>query len=49
MRFALPRERNSMKKQKVKESWGSVEVTILNVFFFLLGIAAYKHLLWRWI
>lgn len=31
------------------ETWSSPAVTILCVFNFLLGCAAYKFLLWRWL
>lgn len=30
-------------------TWTDPAVTILCIFNFLLGMAAYKHLLWRWI
>lgn len=32
-----------------KETWSDPAVTILCVFNFLLGCAAYKFLLWRWL
>lgn len=32
-----------------KETWSDPAVTILCVFNFLLGCAAYKWLLWRWL
>lgn len=31
------------------ETWDSIAVTILCVFHFLLGAAAYKWVLWRWL
>ena len=30
-------------------TWSSLAVTILCIFNFLLGVAAYKWVLWRWL
>ena len=37
------------RKKEDKPTWTDPAVTILCIFNFLLGVAAYKFLLWRWI
>ena len=34
--------------ERAEVTWSSPAVTILCIFSFLLGCAAYKFLLWRW-
>ena len=41
--------RKKLTESKTKPTWTDPAVTILCVFNFLLGCAAYKFLLWRWL
>lgn len=41
---------NTEENRSVKpNTWSDPAVTILCIFNFLLGVAAYKFMLWRWV